>query len=164
MRTFALAMTCALAPCLSIYSEDRRDASPSCTSAGPHECQVLVHSDTMMSRQSGWDCGDRSIIDILWVYTPEALAYWGSEEEVSSKCEEAVADANLTFANSELPFSVRTVGIHGTDYVEMEGYLGHVKDPSDGYMDEVHPLRDELAADIVVLITVEMLVFQAAFS
>ena len=107
-----------------------------------------------MFRRGVTTCGDRNIIDLLWVYTPEALQYWGSEAVVEERCAEAVADANLTFSNTGLPFSVRTVGIHGTDYVEMDGYLGHITNPTDGYMDEVHAIRDEVAADIVVLVTV----------
>lgn len=158
MKTSLFAIACALALACSLSSEDTREAVPGCTANGEHECQVIVESDSMMFTLQGTDCGDRGIIDILWVYTPEVLGYWGSVAAITLKCEEAIADANLTFANTELPFGVRTVGIHGTDYVEADAegydYLGHITNPSDGFMDEVHPLRDELAADIVVLVTV----------
>jgi len=102
------------------------------------------------------ECSDQDIIDVLWVYTPAALAYMGSVEEVLLQCQIAVDDANATFANTLLPSSVRIVGLHGTDYEEFGGdYLGHIQHPHDGYMDEVHPIRDAKGADIVALITVE---------
>ena len=102
------------------------------------------------------ECSDQDVIDVLWVYTPAALAYMGSAEEVLLQCQIAVDDANTTFANTLLPSSVRIVGLHATDYEEFGGdYLGHIQNPSDGYMDEVHPIRDAKAADIVALITVE---------
>ena len=132
------------------------DGHAACLSAGHHQCQVLIPEEEADGdfRFAGLDCPDRGVIDLLWVYTPAALAHWGSLDVVEARCAEAVADANLTFANTLLPFRVRTVGIHGTDYVEQDGYLGHVRDPADGYMDEVHAIRDEVAADIVVLVTV----------
>jgi hypothetical protein len=138
----------------ALQADPHEDGDTPCTSAGPHQCQVLLPPEERSFQHTGPDCADRSIIDLLWVYTPAALEHWGSVEEVQVRCAEAVADANLTFANTALPFSVRTVGIHGTDYVEMDGYLGHVTNPSDGYMDEVHAIRDEVRADIVVLVTV----------
>jgi hypothetical protein len=135
---------------------DDGDGHALCTSAGHHQCQVLVPEEEADGdfRFSGIDCPDRGVIDLLWVYTPAALEQWGSVDVVETRCAEAVADANLTFANTLLPFRVRTVGIHGTEYVEQDDYLGHITNPSDGYMDEVHAIRDEVAADIVVLVTV----------
>ena len=133
---------------------DGDDVPVGCTSGDHHQCQVLVPLEETEHAFTGSDCADRAVIDLLWVYTPAAFERWGSLEVVEARCAEAVADANLTFENTRLPFRVRTVGIHGTDYVEMDGYLGHVQNPSDGYMDEVHAIRDEVAADIVVLVTV----------
>ena len=157
MKASCVLCLCVLAAVSFVAADDQRDASMTCAVTGPHDCQMLVAGQGMTFRRGNAGCGDRNIIDLLWVYTPEALQYWGSKDVVDAKCAEAVADANLTFANTELPFSVRTVGIQLTDYVEpAEGYeyLGHLQDPSDGYMDEVHAIRDEVAADIVVLITV----------
>jgi len=106
-------------------------------------------------------CPDEGVIDVLWVYTPAALEYIGSAEEVLLQCQIAVQKANDAFRNSSIPsmtdsYRVRIVGLHATDYVEFGGdYLGHITTPGDGYMDEVHAIRDARAADIVALITVE---------
>ncbi|MEE2906193.1 MAG: zinc-dependent metalloprotease family protein [Planctomycetota bacterium] len=99
-------------------------------------------------------CPDESIIDVLWVYTPASLVYMGDAEEMLAQCQIAVDDVNETFANTNLPFSVRIVGLRETEYEETADYLYHLQNPSDGFMDEVHPLRDAKAADIVALVTV----------
>ena len=115
-------------------------------------CTVLLpdHNDSI----NRGNCEDSDVIDVLWVYTPDALAYIGSPAEVLHQCQIAVDDANVTFANTNLPFTVRIVGLHATDYEETPDYLTHLQNPNDGYMDEVHGIRDAKAADIVALITV----------
>jgi len=115
-------------------------------------CSVVIPNGQSNSSERG-SCEDNYVIDVLWVYTQQALAYIGNEEEVLLQCQIAVDDANASFANTKLPFSVRIVGLHYTDYTETDDYLSHLQNPNDGYMDEVHPLRDAKAADIVVLIT-----------
>lgn len=115
-------------------------------------CSVLLPNDPESSTRG--NCTDNDVIDVLWVYTPAALDYIGSVEEVLLQCQIAVEDTNVTFANTNLPFSVQIVGLHGTDYEETADYLSHLQNPNDGYMDEVHGIRDSKAADIVVLITV----------
>ena len=141
----------------TVVSHEEHDppcAHAGCASNAHHQCQVLVPEEERHVGFTGAGCADRAVIDLLWVYTPAAFKQWGSLDVVEARCAEAVADANLTFENTRLPFRVRTVGIHGTEYVEQDDYLGHIRNPSDGYMDEVHAIRDDVAADIVVLITV----------
>lgn len=124
-------------------------------------CQVRVPPKSPQVTPDRGLCVDEDVIDVLWVYTPAALEYMGSAEEVLLQCQIAVDKANEAFINSSIPsmadpFSVRIVGLHATDYIEHGGdYLGHITIPGDGYMDEVHAIRDAKAADIVVLITVE---------
>ncbi len=101
------------------------------------------------------DCGDRSVIDILWVYTPDALAYIGKEEWIRVLCELNIEEANTAFANTQLPFATRMVGLVATDYDESGNHLALIQGQGDGVMDEIHAVRDSLAADIVVLITVD---------
>ncbi|MCH2132272.1 MAG: M12 family metallo-peptidase [Phycisphaerales bacterium] len=134
-------------------------------SSDASDCPItsIVHDDgccrVLQAPASTWEnrgqCPDEQVIDVLWVYTGAALAYMGSAEEMLLQCQIAVEDANETFANTELPFSVRIVGLHETVYDETPDYLGHIQNPSDGFMDEVHQVRDAKAADIVALVTVE---------
>lgn len=114
-------------------------------------CAVLLPREPGPSSWGG--CADADMIDVLWVCTPAAIDYMGSTEEMLLQCQIAVEDANTTFANTLLPFSVRIVGLHRTEYEETEDYLSHLQNPNDGYMDEVHGIRDAKGADIVALVT-----------
>ena len=130
-------------------------ADPMCSSIVVEDdgyCKVLLPPESPEGPRG--DCEDNDIIDVLWVYTPAVLAYMGSEEEVLHQCQIAVDDTNETFSNTRLPFSVRIVGLHLTDYDETGDYLYLLQNPNDGVMDEVHGIRDAKSADIVALITV----------
>ncbi len=99
-------------------------------------------------------CSDAEVIDVLWYYTPAALAVADDNpEQLFDACEFAVADANEAFANTGLPFSVRIVGFAATEYDESGDQLALFQGTVDGVMDEVHAFRDITAADILVLIT-----------
>ncbi len=100
------------------------------------------------------NCDDYDVIDILWVYTPDALNYIGSEAEILALCQQAVDKVNISFLNTGLLCSARIVGLHATEYEETEDYLYHLRNPNDGFMDEIHGIRDQKAADIVSLVTV----------
>jgi hypothetical protein len=101
-------------------------------------------------------CADDEGIDLLWVATPEAIAHAGGMDAVLQACVMAVEDVNTTFFNTGLPFHVRIVGMHITDYVEGDGaYLYHLQHSTDGHMDEVHVIRDAKAADVVALVTLQ---------
>ncbi len=117
-------------------------------------CLALVPPAQTNKPQSigAQNCGDRNIIDILWVYTPAALERIGSEAFIEFFTQINIDDVNTSFANSQLPFSIRTVGLIPTDYDESGNHLGLLQGQNDGVMDEVHAVRDALAADIVVLI------------
>ncbi len=120
-------------------------------------CAVVIPQTVAFGPQeaSTSDCGDRSVIDVLWVYTPAALADIGSEALIELFCTINIEDVNTTFANSQLPFSTRTVGVVPTQYDESGDHLALIQGQSDGVMDEIHAIRDLVAADIVVLITVD---------
>jgi len=132
----------------------RRSTCPdSLVGHGNGGCLALAppHADREATRGN---CPDEHVIDVLWACTPEARDYAGGMDVVLDACRFAVEDANTTFTNTGLPFSVRIVGLHLTDYIEGDAaYLYHLQNPSDGYMDEVPPLRDARSADIVALVT-----------
>jgi hypothetical protein len=121
-----------------------------------HECcRVIVPPRTPPSAvPSIAGCSDTDVIDVLWCYTAAALAVAGGDiDQLFGACEFAVADANATFANTGLPFSVRIVGFAATEYDESGDHLALLQGTGDGVMDEIHALRDIAAADIVALIT-----------
>ncbi len=68
----------------------------------------------------------------------------------------AIEEANQSFRNCNLGnIKLRLVHAYQTDYVENGHYFDHVwrfADKGDGYMDEIHGLRDKYAAAVAVLI------------
>jgi hypothetical protein len=94
--------------------------------------------------------------DVLVVYTAKAQAKAGSQANMESKIINAVSAANAAYINSKVGFRLNLVGMVLTNYVEtgdMTTSLTRVRGTSDGYMDDVHPIRDRLGADLVALIT-----------
>ncbi len=155
-RAVASMVVCALvAPAVADDAMMHSECRGSHTGHDDGCCATLppTHSDEVSSRGA---CPDEQVIDVLWACTPEARDAAGGIDVVLDACRFAVDDANITFANTGLPFSVRIVGLHMTDYVEGDSaYLYHLQNPSDGYMDEVPVLRNAKAADIVALVTLQ---------
>lgn len=100
-------------------------------------------------------CDDGSEIDVLVVYTTLAEQAAGGTNALHSIAGNFMMEANLAYANSGIPVQVRMVQFVMVDYDESGTYQGHInrlRDPSDGYMDNVHALRDLYHADLVALI------------
>lgn len=100
---------------------------------------------------------DASItVDLLVVYTPQALAGAGSQAAMDAVIELAVEETNLGYAASGVDVALRIAHRAETDYDE-SGFdwsdtLSRLRGPSDGFMDEIHGLRDTYGADHVVLL------------
>jgi hypothetical protein len=93
-------------------------------------------------------------IDVIMAYTPKAARnYTDIGREVA---ELSIEQANESLRRSNLGnIKLRLVHVYQTDYVEQSEYFDHVwrfADPGDGYMDEIHGLRDKYRADVAVLI------------
>jgi peptidyl-Asp metalloendopeptidase len=94
--------------------------------------------------------------DVLVIYTAKALATAGSQATMESRIINAVAAANAAYVNSKIGIKLNLVGMARTDYVETGSFdtsLSRLSGTSDGYMDDVHALRDQLRADFVALIS-----------
>ena len=112
---------------------------------------------------AGADAGD--VIDVLVAYTPGARAAAGN---IDAFIQFAIDNTHRIYANSNIGLRLRLVHKHQTSYtghpsnmsVDLERLTatsgtiiqGRQWDP-DGYMDEVHGLRDLHGADLVALVT-----------
>ena len=96
---------------------------------------------------------DSNRIDIMMVYDRSAAA---ANPDIAGQLQLVIDDANQRFANSGLATRLRLVH---TQMVEYDGAgdigvdLGRLRDPSDGFLDEVQGLRDLYAADQVTLVS-----------
>jgi hypothetical protein len=106
---------------------------------------------------------DGSVIDVLVVYTDDALAYYGGNTSaVESMINLAVSETNAGYTNSGVDQRLYLVHTAMVPYAEesinwslpsgWSTVLAQLRATSDGYMDQVHTLRDTYCADEVVLI------------
>ena len=96
----------------------------------------------------------RPTIDVLVVYTARARTAAGGSKRMRELIQLAVAETNQSYQNSQLDQRLNLVHYEEVDYEE-ESFpeaLSHLTHPTDGVMDNVHELRDEYAADEVVLL------------
>jgi hypothetical protein len=97
---------------------------------------------------------DDVTIDVLVAYTKKAASYYGDVKR--ELVDLAIEEANESFRISKLGnVKLRLVHAYETDYVEVGGQFEHLwrlADKGDGYLEEVHDLRDKYHADVVVLI------------
>ncbi len=96
--------------------------------------------------------------DLLVVYTPAAVSWSGGEANLQTRIVNAVAAANAGYQNSEVGIHLNLVGMAVTHYQEtgsMQDALARLRSIGDGYMDDVHALRNALNADLVSLVTLD---------
>ena len=96
-----------------------------------------------------------SLIDILVVYTPAARRSAGGTAEIEAVIDLMIAETNQAYLDGGVKQRLVLVASDEVEYTESErsndDFLRLV-DPSDGYMDEVHAIRDRAGADLVHLI------------
>ncbi len=95
---------------------------------------------------------DNSIIDILVVYTPAAASSSGNIFNLINGC---ISTTNNISSNSDATPQVRLVYSGQADYSEsgsLETDVNRLSGSNDGYIDNVHSIRNQYGADLVVLL------------
>ena len=99
---------------------------------------------------------DGSRIDALVVYTQGAKNASGGTSGIRALIDLWVAVANTAYSASGVSTSLRLVHTEEVNYVQEGIDLGNDLDrlrfKSDGYLDQIHALRDRYAADVVALV------------
>jgi hypothetical protein len=117
----------------------------------------MYPSETKRPAAGGQEASSSSneiVIDIIVAYTKKAASnYTDVKRELVDL---SIEEANESFHRSGIgQVKLRLVHAYQTDYVEEGTHFDHVwrfADKGDGYMDEIHPLRDKYKADVAVLI------------
>ena len=96
-------------------------------------------------------------IDVMVVWTAAARnRNGGTAAGIQSLVDLAVANANAAYANSQIATRLRLVYSGEVGFAETESSivtdLSRLVEQSDGYIDEVHTLRDRYGSDIVTLL------------
>ena len=93
-------------------------------------------------------------VDLMIVYTQQAVVSSGSLPGLQRTISDSVADINTAFANSRIPVIIRLVHTEQVNYREsgkLETDLKRLTLPHDGFMDSVHAARNSYGADLVSL-------------
>ena len=98
---------------------------------------------------------DVTTVDVAIVYTPAARELAGGTARIEAVIDLMVAETNEAYAASGVRHRLALVERSEVRYTEAgDGRidLERLIDPEDGYMDDVHTLRDRVGADLVHLI------------
>lgn len=98
---------------------------------------------------------DGSRQDVLMLYTATARAAAGSVDAIESANITAINLTNSSYGNSLINPRLRIVHQQEVAYTESGSAgtdLGRLQNPTDGFMDEAHSLRNTHGADLVALI------------
>ena len=109
---------------------------------------------------SGVSCGRSpdamSSIDVAVFFTPAARRIAGGNEEMEALIDLMVAETNQAYEDSGVNQRISLAVREEVNYEEENGNgamaLNRLAGASDGYMDEVHTIRDRMGADLVHLI------------
>lgn len=100
--------------------------------------------------------GNETVVDVMVVYTADARDAAGGLAAVEAVIDLAVAETNQSYAQSGVAMQLQLVHSAEVAYSEAafdwSETLTRLQAKSDGFMDEVHSLRDAHGADHVVLL------------
>ena len=101
-------------------------------------------------------CSGTSTIDLMIVYTTAAKNAWGGINTVNSNIATIISNLNLSMSLSGINNVVfNLVHTYETNYEESGSQstdLNNLRGTTDGFMDEIHSLRNTHGADLVALI------------
>jgi Metallo-peptidase family M12 len=93
-------------------------------------------------------------INLIVAYTKKAASHYDDIEK--DLIDLAIVEANQSFKDSGIDnVRVKLAHAYETDYAEQGSHFDHVyrfRNKGDGYMDEIHDLRDKYGADAAVLV------------
>ncbi len=96
---------------------------------------------------------DGSQIDVMVVYTPAARVAQGGTSAMMSLVNLGITETNNAYTNSNVIQRIRLVYAGEVNYTEVDSNvdLDRLQATNDGWMDQVHALRDTYGADLVSL-------------
>ncbi len=138
---------------LQLIRQVNESAMPPC-GVGP--AQVPPGRRRLTSAPKTAERGAQATLDVMVVYTPAARDYAGGTAATEALVRLFVGTANGNhYPNSGIHARLRLVHIGEVAYDESNSGiidLNRLTFSTDGYMDEIHALRDLYGADIVVLL------------
>lgn len=101
-------------------------------------------------------CSGNVTIDVMFVYTQSARLAWGGVNGVNSNLANIMTNLNNSMVLSGINnVNFNIVHTYEVDYVESGSQstdLNNLRNTTDGFMDEIHDLRNTYGADLVAMI------------
>ncbi|MCS7026152.1 MAG: S-layer homology domain-containing protein [Bryobacteraceae bacterium] len=123
--------------------------------APPAEAATIAKdAERLASSRAERDTSGNTIIDVLVAYTTNARIQAGGTAAIQNRIQLAMAEVNQSFVNSGVHIQMVLVHMMEVAYDESSGIglaLTRLRDPGDGFMDEVHTERNNYGADLVSL-------------
>lgn len=119
------------------------------------DLQSSTTTDTQVVRDLA---ANGTVVDVMVVYTGKARNNAGGQSGMEAKIDNAVAMANQAYLNSNVDMQLNLVHTAEVSYVENGDILAShdaLTYKTDGKMDEIHGMRDQYGADMVVLISTD---------
>lgn len=116
---------------------------------------VPLRPDLAQQLELARQADDGAVQDVMVVYTAVARQAAGGTAAMQTLIDLGVAITNETYRNSQVQQRVWLVHTAEVNYAETGNSntdLQRLRNPSDGFMDEVHTWRDEYHADYVSLV------------
>lgn len=114
--------------------------------------------DTGLAAEGAGDGSTGQVVDVMVVYTPKVRTNAGGDNAIQSRIINAATAANQGYLNSNIDIALNLVYMGPVDYVEtnsMPTSLSRLRSTTDGYVDTVHPLREQYGADVVILLSAD---------
>ncbi len=98
---------------------------------------------------------EQSVIDVAIYYPGILRERTGGTEAIEAAIDLMVAETNQVYAASGVNQRISLLVVEEVDYTPTHALkdLVRLKKPADGYLDDIHAVRDHLAVDVVVLLS-----------
>lgn len=135
---------------------------PTCACEDPQHALALSPVQTsgslwpVATQSARGACDDPAVVDLLVYYTTDAMMAAGGEAQIEAEILLGLANTNTSLLDSNIPASINLVASLELDYAETgSGFtdINQIRSINDGVVDEIHATRDELRADLVMLVT-----------
>jgi hypothetical protein len=112
---------------------------------------IPVAADAGIAPNSATAADACSAMDVMVVWTAQARSDQGGTTAIQNLVNLAVTEANQSYINSNMNQRVNLVHMEEVSYTQADFStdLGRLQNPSDGYVDNVHSLRNTYYADLV---------------
>ena len=116
--------------------------------------RLLLAVLVLLALLAGGTAHAQTVVDVAVFYTPAAKNHQGGTAQIEAKIDEIIAATNTAYTDSGVNQQLNLVAAEEVRYTERNLVTDRdrLRDPSDGYMDEVHTIRERVWADVVMLL------------